>query len=79
MTKAERETHVAMSENVGINLMKFVADGVQPAKLGAMVLSLVDASVKAALPGRQSTKNAKLYTEAGRKAFARKLARKAKS
>lgn len=78
MTKAERAAHAEMSENVGINVLQIVAGGVQPVKLGALLLSLVDAAVKAALPGRQSTKNAKTYTASGRKAFARKLARKAK-
>jgi hypothetical protein len=78
MTKFEREVRAEMAENVGTDIYRIVATGMSVKKVGALVLSLVDATVKAALPGRQSAKNAKLYTTAGRKAFARKLARKSK-
>jgi hypothetical protein len=70
-TKQEQEA----LDNLGAN-MRRLAIRLEPPHLGKILHSLIAATVKAALPGRQSEANTKAIQQAAQKAFARKLSRK---
>lgn len=71
-----KDDHKQIRHNIGDSLLRFVAGHPDPDAVGALVDSLLTPVLKAAIPGRQRNKDITNELNKGRKAFARKLARK---
>lgn len=65
-------------ENIGRDVLRIVEKEPNATAIGQLIDDLLDAAVTAALPGRQTNVQVEAFKLSARKAFARKLARRAK-